>query len=156
MNHKEFEHLKNRQLPERERIRYYIGIDTGDNTGYAVWDALEQRLVAVETLMIHQAIIRVLEHSEQHEYKIHVIVEDARKRKIYKAESKHYLQGVGSVKRDANIWEDFLKDYNISYEMRTPRNTKMFDAAQFNEQFNWKGRTSEHSRDAALMIVNLK
>ena len=64
-------------------------------------------------------------------------------------------QGTGSVKRDCNIWEEFLKDCKIPYEAVPPcRNVTKTTAASFARITKWKGRTSEHSRDAAMLVWN--
>ena len=81
-------------------------------------------------------------------------VEDARKAVFGRKMEGFKLQGAGSVKRDASIWEDFLTDLNIPFEMVRPnkRITKM-KSDTFKNYFKWQGRTTYHSRDAAMLIV---
>lgn len=128
---------------------YIIGIDCGKNTGYALWNCNTRQLEVVESYFIHTAIRMV---TELHEiYRIFVRVEDARQVKfktdIYKA------QGAGSVKRDATIWEDFLKDLQIMHEMIRPnKSITKWKAAYFNKATGWQASTNEHARDAALLI----
>ena len=80
--------------------------------------------------------------------------EDARLRKwIPQIKGKEVLQGVGSVKRDAGIWEDFLRDLGVPFEMVAPKNniTKL-SADSFRKITGWQSKTNEHSRDAAMLV----
>ena len=130
-----------------------VGIDTGVNTGFAVWDRERKVLTELTTLKIHQAMERVRELSYQDD--IVVYFEDARQRKWFGSAGREQLQGAGSVKRDCGIWEDFLKDLNVEYHAIPPKNnlTKM-NADLFAKVTGWKGRTSEHARDAAFLVIN--
>ena len=109
-------------------MRIIIGIDSGTQTGFAVWDRANNNLLQVSTLKIHQAMEAVLEYKRalevHHEHTILVRVEDARLRKWFGNSGREKLQGAGSVKRDAVIWEDFLTDHEIPFEMVAPKNNK--------------------------------
>lgn len=85
-----------------------------------------------------------------------VRVEDARQATWNRKEDVHRAKGAGSVMRDASIWEDFLEDLGIDYEMVRPRKefTKWKENA-FRSLTKFKGRTSEHARDAALLVYGL-
>ncbi len=135
--------------------RYYIGIDTGVNTGYSVWDSGKKQLLAVETLTITQALGRVLGMFHQYEDKVYVYIEDARKRNWFGNAGREQLQGAGSIKRDAKIWEDFCKENKINFEMVAPKNnTTKVSADYFKKLTKWDLRTTEHSRDAAMLVYN--
>lgn len=137
-----------------------VGIDTGVNTGFAVWSTESRQLTIVTTLPIHQALIWVKGFAErcakEHE-EIKVYFEDARLRKWYGThtakQDRDKLQGAGSVKRDSKIWEDALTEWGIPFETIAPKNnwTKM-TANMFAALTGWKGRTNEHSRDAAMLV----
>ena len=62
-------------------------------------------------------------------------------------------QGAGSIKRDAKIWEDFLNRKNIDFQMVNPtsRKTKI-NKDYFQKLTGYKGNTSEHGRDAAMLV----
>lgn len=128
-----------------------IGLDTGVNTGFSVWCQKEKRLFIVKSLMIHQAIQRIIGNRD--EIKL-VRVEDARLRK-YITGGREKLQGAGSIKRDAKIWQDFLTDYNIPFELVAPKNniTKL-DADQFKKITGWAKSTNQHARDSAMLVFN--
>jgi hypothetical protein len=142
-------------MPTAKTPRYIIGIDTGTNTGFAVYDRQLKKLVRVDTMPIHQALqaIHALHHVNDPDGFM-VRVEDARLavhgRNNITDRSK--IQGAGSIKRDAAIWEDFLKDLGVQYQMVRPnKGTSKLKAEYFQKLTKWEGRTSSHARDAAMI-----
>lgn len=134
----------------------YIGIDTGTHTGIALWDTDYQELLDVSTVKLHQALFKVKSLWEMRR-DIKVLFEDARLRKWYDTrtarQDRARLQGAGSIKRDCNVWEEFLKDYKIPYTAIPPAcNTTKLSADAFARITEWQGKTSEHSRDAAMLV----
>lgn len=138
------------------KYRYLIGIDTGVNTGYAVWDMETGDLWDVQTLTITQALHLVKAFSEA--YRIKVFFEDARQRRWIPdtrelGREMGRRQGAGSVKRDCRIWEDFCKENRIRFEAVPPaRNRTKLSAEAFRRLTGWQGRTSQHARDAAMLV----
>ena len=136
----------------------FVGIDTGHDTGFAIWESGCQAFDAVATLKIHEALDRVRKLHAAYGDDLVVVFEDARQRKWLpqernNAQYRGRLQGAGSVKRDATIWEDFCQDLGIRYEALGPRKglTK-WSAETFRNITGWTGRTSNHARDAALLV----
>ena len=137
----------------------YIGIDTGVNTGIAVWDCDKQQFDSIETVKIHTALLAVKNIVLANPYtEVVVRFEDARQRRwipdthdIRREMGRR--QGAGSVKRDCQIWEDFLSDNGIRFEARAPKNnaTKM-NADYFKALTKWPKRVSNHARDAAMLV----
>lgn len=139
------------------KYRYYIGIDVGTNTGFAAWSRVEKKFHQVETLMIHKALQLVTNINQHYVGEIFVRVEDARQIGWETKDSKAAMaraQGAGSVKRDASIWEDFLTDMKIPFEMVKPSNTKL-PADKFKMITGFKEQTSSHARDAAMLVYGL-
>lgn len=140
----------------------YIGIDTGVNTGVALWDNRKRSLELVTSMPIHKAMELVKLHqvkAQENGTKLVVRVEDPRQRtwfgteRMSREEERKKLQGVGSVKRDASIWDEFLKDQGIEYEMVAPkRNITKLTQATFKQYTGWKSKTNEHGRDAAMLV----
>ena len=103
-------------------MKIMIGIDTGVNTGFAV--AADRgnggELEQVESLSITQAMLKV-----QHQVQtwgiqnVCLYIEDARQRTWFTG-GREKAQGVGSVKRDAQIWEDWCKEQGYLYKMIHP------------------------------------
>jgi len=135
----------------------WVGIDTGVNTGMAVWDSKKRELLSLDTVTIDEAIFRVLGLVAEYQ-DITVIVEDARQRKwvpnthdIRKEMSRRL--GAGSIKRDAKIWEDFLTRMKIPFQMVAPcKGITKWSAGMFESITGCTLRSSEHSRDAAMLV----
>lgn len=136
----------------------YIGIDCGKNTGFAVWESECKAFDAIATLPIHQALERARKLHKVYGDDLCIVFEDARQRKWIPQEKnasqyRGRLQGAGSVKRDATIWEDFCKDLGIRYEAVPPhKGMTKWSAETFANITGWQGKTSEHARDAALLV----
>lgn len=137
----------------------YIGIDPGTHTGFAVWDSGEGRFLSLETLRIHQAMAEVTALSYKYDGDLMVIFEDARQRTwIPKEKSvsewKGKVMGAGSVKRDCSIWEDFCQDKGIPFQAQPPiKGATKVSADHFKMLTGWTKRTSEHARDAAMLVI---
>lgn len=135
------------------KARYIIGIDPGVKTGLSVWDSNSKKFENIQTVPIHDAMdfIRNLEKGLLIST-MYVRIEDARQRKWFGNAGREQLQGAGSIKRDCKIWEDFLIDLGIEFEMVAPKNNKTkLDAKKFAQVTKWEARTSEHARDAAML-----
>lgn len=129
----------------------YVGIDTGVNTGFAVWDSKQRSLLQVCSLPIHKAMERVRSLYDEYKAgigdKVIVRVEDPRQRTWFGTErmsremERKKLQGVGSVKRDASIWDDYLKELGVEYEMVAPkRNVTKLTQERFRALTGWQNR----------------
>ena len=128
----------------------YIGIDVGTHTGVAVWDSKERALVSLQTMPIHRALDFVRNYKAE---ELMVVVEDARLRKWYGTNAEAKKQGAGSVKRDSAIWEDFLLDMNIPHWMMAPlKGYTKLNKEQFYNLTKYQGKSTEHSRDAAMLV----
>ena len=132
-----------------------IGIDTGVNTGFAV--AADRgnggELEQVESLSITQAMEKVKELIEQWGISnVCLYIEDARQRTWFTG-GREKAQGVGSVKRDAQIWEDWCNEQGLNYLMIHPAaNATKTKADVFKKRTGWVERTNEHARDAAMLV----
>jgi hypothetical protein len=132
----------------------FIGIDTGVNTGYAVWDSEAKEFIMLTTLSIHDAMFFVKDAYALYGGNLFVRVEDARKRRWFGNIGKERLKGAGSVERDAKIWEDFLKDLKVDFEMVHPKNNRTKTSPElFKKITGYRGKCSQHARDAAMLVV---
>ena len=137
------------------KYKYVIGIDPGVNTGFAFWNKQDKKFVSLGTHSILTAIdnVKIL-YEKSIASNILVRVEDARKRTWFGNTGKERLKGAGSVERDCKIWEDFLTDLGIDFEMVHPKNNKTkLSAEVFKKVTGYEGGTSQHSRDAAMLCV---
>jgi hypothetical protein len=136
-----------------KKYRYYIGIDPGTKTGLAMWDAQERKFVTIETTAIHIAFDIISNLDAGIISQTLFRVEDARKRQWFGKAGPEQLQGAGSIKRDCSIWENYLKHLKANYEMVAPKNNKTkLSSELFERMTKYKGRTSEHGRDAAMLV----
>lgn len=132
-----------------------IGIDPGVKTGIAVAD--DGKLQSVESATITAAMQMVLALKDQNPT---VYIEDARKRTWFgNADARQarsgsgIREGVGSVKRDCGIWEQFCIEQGVAYQLVHPAaNKTKLDAETFNRITGWRAKTNEHSRDAAMLV----
>ena len=136
--------------------RFAIGIDPGTRTGLAIWDTKLRAFIVVDTHNATQARDRILREFPPAEAAI--VFEDARQLKYLPREKnlseyRGKLMGAGSVKRDCELWEEFCLFYGYHYTAVPPRAglTKWTDE-QFKRMTGWHGRTSNHARDAALLV----
>lgn len=136
--------------------KLYIGIDPGIHTGVAIWDKTSRRLEVVDTMTITRALELVTSNVELCKAfggEVVVYIEDARKRTWFGSSNREKLQGAGSVKRDCSIWETFCDELGVERRKIAPKhNTTKLTASQFKVLTQWQGRTSDHARDAAMLI----
>ena len=134
-----------------------IGIDPGTHTGIADWDATTQKFIQVLTLPVHRALAYVQDVTLHNAPCPPVIFEDARQRTWFGHNvGRERLQGAGAAKRDATIWADFLEDREIPHIARKPSaGSTGWDSGKFRHITKWDGRTSEHARDAGVLVYGL-
>ncbi len=126
----------------------YIGIDPGTNTGVAIWDSAQQKLLQVTSMKILEAMNLIRQHSD-----VIVCIEDARQRTWFGNKGREVLQGAGSIKRDCQVWDDFLNDNEIVHIWVAPKdNRTKLSSAQFKAYTGYTGKTNEHGRDAAMLV----
>lgn len=135
------------------RATLMVGLDPGVRTGFAVWSRETRALTAVETVGITQAmtLIRTMADAGS----LHSVrFEDARLRTWFGARGREALQGAGSIKRDCSIWDEFLSGLvGVPFLPVSPQGKgRKLDAAAFARLTGWQGRTSEHGRDAAMLV----
>lgn len=134
-----------------------VGIDPGVRTGLAIWNKAERKLTAVNTMGITQAMqtVRVMADCGS----LHSVrFEDARLRTWFGDKGREALMGAGSIRRDSAIWSEFLTGLEgvIFTPVSPHRKGAKLDAAQFARLTGWTGRTSEHSRDAAMLVIGAR
>jgi len=116
-----------------------VGIDTGTNTGLAMWCTVQKKIVFMQSMAIDEALERISLLDDDISF---VFVEDARQRKWYgnRKEAEDKKQGAGYVKAHAVIWEGYLTRKKIPFKMVPPGKT-------------WKNREDE-PRDGAQKRFN--
>lgn len=136
------------------KYEYYIGIDPGVTTGVALWEKSTRQLLQVQSMPIHDALEKV--KNLAHGLNALVRIEDARKRRWFGNTGSEVWKGAGSIMRDCKIWEDFLTDRHIDFELVAPRHNKTkVTHDYFVRLTKWTKPTNEHARDAALLVFGL-
>lgn len=141
--------------------RYYLGIDPGVRTGYAIWDAVDGSFVEVSTLPMTEALFKArtfVEAKRTEGLDTILVVEDARQRRwiprgaTWRREIGRAM-GAGSVKRDSQVWGEWAKACAVEVFRVPPRKgmTK-WSADTFAAVTRWTKRCSNHARDAALLV----
>ncbi|HKR03480.1 MAG TPA: hypothetical protein VJY62_02510 [Bacteroidia bacterium] len=136
----------------------YIGIDPGIETGFAVWNKQQKQFWSIKTLKIHQAFAQIHELYRDilKKEQIFVRVEDARKRKWFGGNADQKKFGAGAIKIQCTIWEEFLTDMKIDFEMVAPiKNGTKWKDDYFKRVTGWPHQTSNHSRDAAALVFQM-
>lgn len=133
--------------------KFLIGIDSGVQTGFALYFKPQRKLWFVQTMMVHRAMWLVYRYHRSAPGQLLVRVEDARQAVHGRQADQYRAMGAGSVMRDAKLWEDFLTDMGTPFEMLRPRKqfTKM-PADKFRQLTGFTGKTNEHARDAAMLV----
>jgi len=137
-------------------IDIYIGIDPGSNTGFCIYGAAQKKILALETIAAYFALERTKNICGGG--KAFVVMEDARLRKWYGTERGSAAdaarkQGAGAIKRECAIWEEMLRDCNIPHLLVSPQaKGAKLTAPAFARVTGWIGRSSEHARDAAMLV----
>lgn len=141
--------------------KYTIGIDPGKQTGMAVYGRLSDQIEYAKTLDFFSVQDVCLAHYPPQE--ADVIIEDCQAWKaIYArhggmdgARMRKLAQNVGQVKRETGLLiETFRRlGYNVVTE---PPISKKWDAKTVERVTGYKGRTSQHVRDAIKLAFGVK
>lgn len=140
--------------------RFYIGIDPGVNTGYALWDSKQGKFDMVSTITFWGAIL-LLEVAmivkEQH----CIVIEDPNlNRPTFDRPGqntfvmKKIAQNVGSNKRDAQLLIEWCESNGFEV-VRVKPSTAKWDKNTFIRITKWERTTNEHGRDAAKLIFGM-
>lgn len=143
----------------------YVGIDPGVNTGFAIWDSRLGKFNEIATLDFLSVIVRVKDLNRVTD--LTVYIEDPgqvkpmfwqNKRGVNESMIKQALkvaQNVGANKREAELLIQILRDSDMNVIPVKPVTSKM-NAETFANITGYKQRTSEHGRDAAMLVFGRK
>ncbi len=162
------------------KVQKILAVDSGVNTALCLLNVSRETL-QIELLKSYTLYesLKITEQLINTNNNILIAVEDARLCKIYNKDFQRSVkasQGVGSVKRDAKIWEEFFNYHNIkeiskdntnniSYKFINPLNVTLRKASKdtlirvyknFEEHLS---KTNQHARDAfciAMTVANNK
>lgn len=152
-----------------ETKKFIIGIDGGIHTGFAVWDTEEKTFTHISTTnfwdvfnLIEEFLIHITALCAGYpQNKIVIYVEDpAQNKPVWRRhgmkdhEYQKKCQSVGGVKRETTLLIEGLRIKGYEVKAIRPQkgsHTKM-KADAFKKLTKYEGRTSEHGRDAAMLV----
>lgn len=137
----------------------FIGIDPGDNCGWA--KVRNGKLVELHTFQFWY-LIEALEN----EFKLGAMYKDLKPIIVLEAtylnkpawankRTGKMIRNVGMNQQTAKLIRDFVQMYPVKLiEIRpNPSRATKMSAEAFNKITGWAGGSSEHSRDAALLVI---
>ncbi len=153
-------------------MKLLIGLDAGINTGFAAFDVKNRVFKEVETYSFWETIYRLqFYYNELRSDKIQMVVciedviansptfpkqlpEGIRNMEAYK---NKISQGVGENKAHCKLLIEWCEDRKIPIERKRPTKASFtkLDAVQFQVMTGYVGRTSNHSRDAAMLVYGV-
>lgn len=142
----------------------YIGIDPGVKTGFAVWDSESRSYVRIDTLDFWGTYDGVIyEYYPSDALPVIVIEDPSQNRPTFdKGERgarrrEKISQNVGANKREGQLLADRFE--SLGFEVRRVRPAKgtgsKMNAPAFSRLTGFTGRTSQHGRDAAMLVYEL-
>lgn len=133
--------------PKKPTFR--IGIDPGNNTGFAVWNEQESRFQVIETVDFWSAYGKVGTYPIDETM---VVVEVPRGKNNWTGDTQQITTlNVGGVIREANLLAEGLRRKGYSVKEVHPRGK--VDADGFKRLTGYQGRTNEHNRDAGMLAM---
>ena len=140
---------------------FKIGVDPGEKNGWAIFDKENNKLKEMGTMNFWELIEAI--DAINFNNSILIVIEDSSQNSP--TFSKHYRkksllvrdkisQNVGENKRTAKLLIEYCQRNNIPYRAVKPTKNSLTKVSKewFNKQTGWTGRSSEHARDAALLV----
>lgn len=141
-----------------QSVTTVIGIDPGTNIGLAVYGVSDKKLTQLHTFDFWGAYDHVIHGYKPKETKI--VIEISTKTHVWGGKLQHKNaaaaakvgQSVAVPKVMGVLLADRLEAFGFLVERKNPSNTKI-KADAFKRLTGWVGRSNEHERDAAMMVV---
>lgn len=139
--------------------RYYIGVDPGRKTGYALWDSEKRKLVEIYTWTFWRLFDYV--HPRFNPDNTAIVIEDPSQNRptfyregATRREMEKISQNVGANKEHAILLIERFE--SLGFEVLRVRPSKKtqtkLTAKAFERITGYSERTSEHARDAAMLV----
>ena len=141
--------------------RLFIGLDAGRETGLAIWSVIEQRFDRLETVTFWKALDIVASYPAD---QLVVVVEapagptydHGEPRSLKAARRREKIsRNVGSVQRESELLATGLERRGFRVQRVRPRSRKL-TAEAFRRLTKHQGRTSQHARDAGMLVFGLR
>ena len=141
----------------------FLGLDPGRKTGFAIYCPEEERIVRLDTTTFWDAYERVIAIPRE---QLVVVIEDPsqnpstfehglpRSTKALRRRER-LSRDVGANMREAGLLIEGIQRKGYRVHRARPRSGKLKEAA-FNRITGYRGRSSQHARDAAMLVFGLK
>lgn len=141
------------------RPRYAIGIDPGVNTGLAVWDRTEKKLIECRTVDFWSAYWHLINTYQIFDTDMYVELSKGMgmywRNRQEAAGSPVVLQSkakmMGSVIRESELLIKGLRHVGYNVVECKPTREKKWDQQYFKRLTGWEKQANEHARDAARL-----
>jgi len=136
--------------------KFLIGIDPGKDTGFAVYDTDEKAFVLCKKYSFWEAIEKLAYYKT---FGFLAYVELPKTKHVWHSGAKNQnaknrtAVNVGSVIREAELIVEWLEREEVEHKTVAPKG-KVNDAV-FRKLTGWPGRTSQHARDAGMLLVGV-
>jgi hypothetical protein len=139
---------------------FILGIDAGKQTGLAVWRRSARSLVALETLDFWTAYDFIRENYPPDSAEVVIEVPNAKRHLYARLDGEGAGRGrermaanVGSNRREAELLAERLEYHFYKVTRVPPVAAKKWTHQEFVKFTKWPGRSNEHQRDAARLVI---
>lgn len=136
-------------------VMVFLGIDPGTRTGLAKWDGSDLKIWPAKDFWSAFDIFHELRVDYGDDLVTVIEKPDLNRplfnKRITGRKRDRYAMNVGSVKRDGQLWVAYMEHRGFPYKAVRPSTSK-WDADTLRRITGYRGRTSEHGRDAAKLV----
>lgn len=140
-----------------------IGIDPGVSTGYAIWNRQKNKFVKLLTIDFWKCLELIELELSTNEGNFEVFIEDPnlnpamhwnKHKKTSLNVATKIAQNVGANKREASLLIEEIGSMGIPCHPIKPTGNSQtkINKDTFRKYTSWQGESSEHSRDAAMLV----
>lgn len=154
-------HRKPAAEPRADKAtRYFIGIDPGAATGWAVWDADLECFAEMETLTFWTAYERAADRANPWPPGTVFVIEDPRQNVTYDRDGQGVRQmqkisrNVGKNQAQAKLLAEGLERLGFEVRYVVPQSAKLGHDT-FARWTGLRKRVSQHCRDAARLVFQM-
>lgn len=144
-----------------KRADIVIGIDPGVETGYAEWSRSRKQFIELNTLSFWATHDRIVQFNP---FDVEIFIENPdSKRAMYQRtdEIEHartreqIARKIGSNRREASLLIERFQSLGYTVRAVSPIKEKKWNAEVFRRLTKYKGRTSQHVRDAGRLVFGM-
>lgn len=141
-----------------QKPQIYIGIDPGNQNGFAVWDAIDREFKRIKTYRFPQVLKELYFYNENFDCQVVLEATYLNKPVFRKSnnprKAARMARNVGMNQQTARLIAEYCKEEGIPLiESKPGRNSHTKLTQQQFEQFTkTKIKTSQHGRDAGMLV----